>query len=62
MAEAERHQGWEYVNPYGRFNTAWHLLNTNDRSWVAHGCRLLTTPDFLQATLGDEAKRLDDQL
>jgi serine/threonine protein kinase len=53
-AEAKRTGGWQYVAPYGRFFAARHFLQTNDREQVLAGCQLLTSPDYLQATLGDE--------
>jgi hypothetical protein len=54
LKEAEHNQGWQHINPYGRFHAATHLLSADKRKWVEAGCRLLTNPDFLQATLGDE--------
>jgi hypothetical protein len=55
LDQAEANRSWQQVNPYGRFYAVRHLLSTNAREWVEHGCRLLCTPDFLQATLGTEA-------
>jgi hypothetical protein len=52
--KAETEGGWQYVAPYGRFFTPRHLLQVNSRAETAEACRLLTSPEYLQATLGDE--------
>jgi hypothetical protein len=53
-SEARRTGSWDHVGPYGRFFAARHFLQTNDREQLIEGCKLLTCPEYLQATLGDE--------
>jgi hypothetical protein len=52
--EARRTGGWQYVAPYGRFFAPRHLLLAEDREQLVAASRLLTCPEYLQATLGDE--------
>jgi hypothetical protein len=60
LAQAEQ-EGWERVDPYGRFYVVRHLFHSGDGERVAQAAGLLSNPDFLQATLGDEPAREHEQ-
>ena len=48
--------GRPVIDYYGRCNAVSHLLATEEPECVRHAIELLTTPSFLQATLGDERR------
>jgi serine/threonine protein kinase len=50
----QRRAGWAKVDVYGRLNAVYHLLASMDREATEQGADLLTCPEYLQATLGDE--------
>jgi hypothetical protein len=52
-ARAEQ-QGWGRLDPYGRFFTVRHLLQSGADDLLQQAAGLLTSPEYLQATLGDE--------
>jgi serine/threonine protein kinase len=46
--------GWSRIDPYGRFFAVRHLLNGAADELLHQAAQLLTSPEYLQATLGDE--------
>jgi serine/threonine protein kinase len=50
----QRQAGWAGVDGYGRANAPYHLLASKDGKAARQAVGLLTNPDYLQATLGDE--------
>jgi hypothetical protein len=44
---------WMQVDTYGRFHTPTHLLRSDRAEFVQLACELLTSPEFLQANIGD---------
>lgn len=50
-----RRQGWARIDPYGRFFAVRHLLTAGDAESAAQAAELLTSLDYLQATLGEAA-------
>jgi AAA ATPase domain len=49
-----RVDGWEFVEPYGRFHAVRHLLECRSHQHLAEAVRCLTDLLFLHGTLGDE--------